>query len=93
MNVPFDTILLVFSAFLAQSVKTEEYKSNRNKSHEKNQDPKQYTANTLCVNIQKEVGIDQGGCGVGDHDRGVEFQNYILNENKNHICNRESHRS
>ena len=84
---------LLFICLLAQSVKSEEHKSYRDKSNEKDQDPHCHSANTLCVKVQEEVGVYQGGIGGGDHNRRIELENCSLNENEDNVYKREAHGS
>ena len=70
---------------LPQPVKPQEDEAHCDKRSGKNADPHQNTGNTLCIQIHKEIRIDQRSGGSGDENRRVELQNNCLDQKKCHV--------
>ena len=73
-------------------VKSKEDKSNRSKRNGKDADPHQNTGCALRVKIYEEVGVDQRCLRVGDQNRSIKLQDHCLNEQEDHVSERETDR-
>ena len=76
----------------ADPVEGEEQISDNHEGNEEDQCPFRNAPGAQRVEIQEEVGVDQGGGAQGDQDRGVKLQNHRLNENEDQVYEREADR-
>ena len=81
---------LSVAVFLPQLIKAKEQVSHSGKGHRENRDPHQDTGDTLGIQIHEEVGIDQGGSGSGNQNRGIKSQNNRLDQQEDHVGNGET---
>ena len=81
----------LFLFFLSRNlIETEENIADRNERSGKNTDPHQNTGNAELIEVQEEVGVNEGSAGGGNENGGVKLQDHCLNEEENGVANGES---
>ena len=74
---------------LTKLIKPEENESDSNECDGKDSDPHKHTANTLCINVYKKVGIDERSGSGGNENGCIKLKDKSLNKKENNVSKGE----